>query len=69
MALPLHPPPFLTVLPPGRLGLTLAINSKGVGAKTTNVDCPGERKEAWDGSAVANASATLARTVNNTTTT
>jgi hypothetical protein len=69
MAPPLHPPLFVIIVPPGRLGLTLAIDSGGVGAKTTNVGCAGVRKEATDGSAMANATAMTARTVNDTTTT
>ncbi len=54
---------------PSWLGLTLAINSKGVGAKTTNVGCAGERKEARDGRVVANPTATMARTGNDATAT
>ena len=68
-ALPLHLPPFVILVSPGRLGLTLAIDSKGVGAKTTNVGCARERNEVRDGSAVANATATMVRTVNNATAT
>ena len=48
---------------------THAINSEGVGAKTTNVGHVGERKEARDGIAVANATTMTARTVNDATTT
>ena len=44
-------------------GLTLAIDSKGVGSKTRNMGHAEERKEARDGSAVANATAATARTV------
>ncbi len=54
---------------PGRLELTLAIDSEGVGAKTTNLGCAREKKEVRDGSAVANATATTARLVNNATAT
>ena len=65
----LHPPPLVIVLSPGWLGLTLAINSKGVDAKTMNVGPAGERKKARDGSAVANATVTTARMVNDATAT
>jgi hypothetical protein len=69
MAPPLHLPLFVINVPPGRLGLTLTIDSGGVGAKTTNMGRAGVRKEARDGSAMANATLMTARTVNNTTTT
>ena len=66
-ALPLHPLPYVILVSPSRLGLTLAINSEGVGAKTTAVGCVGERKEAKDGSVVSNATAMTARAANNAT--